>query len=142
MEGNLGRFEIENDRKAIEKMGLDIEPSETFPEFKCWGLKRYCEVRYTEKGRLQRKSAFAGMHDEEQSNLMDWETDGREYEWKQNGKKTMKYGAVIVEATKHMKAEDIWDNGESEVPEPKKNIDLSSMKTIYNQLKEAEVKLL
>ena len=140
MEGNLGRFEIETDKKIIKKMGLDLEPSQTFPEFKCWGLKRYCEVRYTPDGKLQRKSAFAGMHDEEQSHLIDWETDGTEYEWVQNGKKTMKYGAVIVDATKHMKAEDIWDNGDVPVPAPKKNIDLSNMKTIYQSLVDAEVK--
>ena len=81
------------------------------------------------------------MHDEVQDELIDWETDGREYEWVQNGKKTMKYGAVIVEATKHMKAEDIWDSGELEVPEPKKNIDLTRAKEVYRALRDAEQKV-
>lgn len=140
MEGNLGRFEIETDKKVAQKHGL--EPQATFDTFKCWGLKRYCEIRTTPTGRLERKSAFAGMHDEVQNELIDWETDGREYEWVQNGKKTMKYGAVIVEATKHMKAENIWDEGELEVPEPKKNIDLTRAKEVYRSLKDAERKVI
>jgi len=148
MEGNLGRFEIENDRKGLKKAVRDgvltqeqmdaLGVSTEFNRFKCWGLKRYCEIRDTEYGSLFRKSAFAGMHDEVQGNLMDWETDGREYSWEQNGKRTEKYGAVISMMTKHMRAENIWDGGALEVPAPNRNADLTRMKELYRTHRDAD----
>lgn len=147
MEGNLGRFEIETDKKALKKLVAkgeltkeqmdEIGVSAEFDEFRCWGLKRYCEVRNTRFGRLFRKSAFAGMHDEEQKELMDYETDGREYEWMQSGKKTMKYGATIVEVVKHMKAENIWDEGEIIAGAPTGNRDFGKAMDTYARIKEA-----
>lgn len=120
MEGNLGRFEIEG----------------TFNKFKCWGLKRYAEIEVAEDGteRLM-KTAFAGMHVEGQRRLLDWDTDGTEYQWKQSGKKTMKYGATIVEVTKHAKAENVWDEGPYVAPEPNPDADLSEFWRIYAELK-------
>lgn len=147
MDGNLGRFEVEDDKKALKnavKEGMltqdqadELGVSSEFDEFRCWGLKRYCEIRNTPFGRLFRKSAFAGMHDANQRELMDWETDGREYEWSQSGKRTMKYGATIVEVTKHMKAENIWD---VEIPEYERNEDMSEAMRIYRAMKEAKRK--
>lgn len=148
MEGNLGRFEVENDKKALKKLvreGVltqeqmdDIGVSEDFNEFRCWGLKRYCEIRNTKYGRLFRKSAFAGMHDEEQEELMNYETDGTEYAWVQSGKKTMKYGATIIEVTKHMKAENIWDEGPLVAGAPVRNADMSKAEETYRIIKEAK----
>lgn len=146
MEGNLGRFEIETDKKGLKKAvktGIltdeqadEIGVSTDFDEFRCWGLKRYCEIRNTKYGKLFRKSAFAGMHDEEQEELMNYETDGREYEWVQSGKKTMKYGATIVDVVKHMKAENIWDEGPLKAGTPKRNCDFTEAKRIYGRMKE------
>lgn len=140
MEGNLGMFEVETDKKMAKKQGLI--PMEEFDELRCWGLKRYCEIRTSDGVRYTRKTAFAGMHDEVQQELMDWETDGREYEWKQAGKRTEKYGAVIVEASKHMKAENIWDEGRKTPPKPKDRIDLSRMKEVHGAIKDARRKVL
>lgn len=147
MEGNLGRFEVENDKKGLKKAVADglltkeqmdeIGVSSEFDEFRCWGLKRYCEIRNTAYGRLFRKSAFAGMHDECQEELMNYETDGREYEWVQTGKKTMKYGATIVDVVKHMRAENIWDEGEMRAPVPRGAVETEVAEDIYLKLKEA-----
>lgn len=148
MEGNLGRFEVENDKKGLKQAVADglltkeqmdeIGVSSEFDEFRCWGLKRYCEIRNTVYGRLFRKSAFAGMHDECQKDLMDYETDGTEYEWVQTGKKTMKYGATIVEVMKHMRAENIWDEGVLVAPPPRGSVDTTVAEEIYRRLKEAK----
>ena len=127
MNTNLGRFDMENDSKGLKKavasgtltkeQAEEIGVSESFDEFRCWGLKRYCEVRTTEYGRLFRKSAFAGMHDEAQLELMEVPVeDGFEYEWEQKGKKTGERCAVIVNVTKHMAKEDVWDRGRMEAP--------------------------
>lgn len=111
MEESLGRFEIENDKKGLKKAGLkDVDVSEDFDEFKCWGLKRYCEIRNIEGyGRLYRKSAFAGMHDEAQEMLMDVPVDfDYEFEWTQKGKRTGEYCAEILDTVKHMSAKNVW----------------------------------
>lgn len=134
LEECLGRFEIETDKKVAKRMG--IEPSAIFDEFRCLGLKRYCEVRTVNGRRLCRKTAFAGMHDGMQEMIMDWETDGREYEWEQTGKKTLTYGANIVKVTKHAKAEDIYYRGPVIAPRPVKK-DISRSKRIYEQIKDS-----
>ena len=67
---------------------------------------------------------------------MNYETDGREYEWVQSGKKTMKYGATIVDVVKHMKAENIWDEGPLKAGTPKRNCDFTEAKRIYGRMKE------
>lgn len=106
---NLGKFEFE----AFEPHDTDGNPLKDHPrwgavefdEFRCWGLKRYCELDHGE----YRKSAFAGMHEEFQEELLpDWETDGTEYEWEQNMSCQEDYGKVIRLRMKHAKAEDIW----------------------------------
>lgn len=119
MESNLGRFDVEC----------------TFNKFKCWGLKRYCEIQEDEDGEHIVKTAFAGMHIEKQKQLLDWKTDGTEYEWTQTGKRTMKYGATIVEVTKHAKAENIWDEGERKAPPKNPDADLTEFWRIYKELK-------
>lgn len=124
---NLGRFDVENDSKGLKRAvreGLltpaqaeEIGVSETFDEFRCWGLKRYCEVRTTEYGRLFRKSAFAGMHDDAQEELISVPVeDGFVYEWEQKGKRTGEHCAVISTVTKHMTKENIWDEGPKVAP--------------------------
>lgn len=93
----IGRFETETDK----------EGKESFDTLKCWGLKRYCEIS---DGKF-RKSAFAGMHDTVQKDVLPgWETDGTEYSWQQKMTKTQKelYGKVIQMGTKHARAEDVW----------------------------------
>lgn len=127
METNLGRFDIEDDSKGLKKAvreGMiseeqmkEIGVSESFDEFRCWGLKRYCEVRTTKYGRLFRKSAFAGMHDDIQEELMDVPVEeGYVYEWEQKGKHTGEHCAVISDVVKHMTKEDIWDHGRISAP--------------------------
>ena len=98
---NLGKFEIET-----------FEGKESFDEFRCWGLKRYLELDH---GRY-RKSAFAGMHDEIQKELLPtWSTDGTEYKWSQRGRVTGPFGKVVEMVTKTAGAENIW-NEEYNVP--------------------------
>ena len=142
MKDSLGRFEIENDRKGLKKAGLvgKVEVSEDFDEFKCWGLKRYVEIRNIEGyGRLYRKSAFAGMHDDVQEQLMDVPVDfDYEFEWTQKGKRTGQYCAEILDTVKHMSAKNVWYVGEDQGPV--KEYDEKSMKELcdkaYRTMKE------
>ena len=92
---NLGRFEFERSKS---------DGTTEFEEFRCWGLKRYLEIHNGE----YRKSAFAGMNDSLQRQLMDWRTDGTEYTWKQNVQHQDEWGKVIQLGNKHARAEDIW----------------------------------
>lgn len=111
METCLGRFDMENDRKGLKRCGVDAPVSEEFDEFRCWGLKRYCEVRTIEGyGRLCRKTAFAGMHDDVQEEILMHTVVDTEYtfEWTQKGKRTGKYCAEIVDTVKHASASDVW----------------------------------
>lgn len=128
LDGNLGRFEIETFQGIAD-----------FEEFKCWGLKRYAEIHNVNGKRILRKTAFAGMRENIQHNLLDWKTDGTEYKYVQPGKKTMKYGATIVDVTKTMKAENIWDTGEIEVPPPSNvEIDFTELKEFCAKIIKAE----
>lgn len=116
MEESLGRFELEDDKDGLNAAGLKgIEVSTEFDEFKCWGLKRYCEVRTIEGyGRLYRKSAFAGMHEETQRELLDVPVDyDYVFEWEQKGKRTGDYCAEILDMTKHMSAKNVWYDGDT-----------------------------
>ncbi len=65
----LGRFDQES-------------PDVPFDEFRCWGLKRYAEFG---EGKL-RKSAFAGMHDDDQQKILS-EPYSEELRWESTGKK-------------------------------------------------------
>ena len=99
---NLGKFEMET-----------FEGRGEFDEFRCWGLKRYLELDH---GRY-RKSAFAGMHDEIQEDILPtWRTDGTEYSWTQKGKHSSYYGKVIVEGVKTAHAENVWYEPMGSVP--------------------------
>ena len=92
---NLGKFEIES-----------FDGSESFDEFRCWGLKRYLEL----KDGKYRKSAFAGMHDDIQRKaLIWWRTDGTKYTWRQRGRITGPYGKVVEMIFKTAGAENVWD---------------------------------
>ena len=63
-----------------------------------------------------RKSAFAGMHDELQRELLPtWSTDGTEYRWSQRGRVTGPFGKVVEMVTKTAGAENVW-NEISDVP--------------------------
>lgn len=106
---DLGRFEMEVDKD---------DGSTDFDEFRCWGLKRYCE---SNKGKF-RKSAFAGMHDKQQRKLMDMPTDGTVFEWEQTLSKVGEYGKEIYEGTKHAKAENIWFD--PQLPKKGKKVDV------------------
>ena len=99
---NLGKFECE-----------DFEGREEFDEFRCWGLKRYLELDH---GRY-RKSAFAGMHDELQRELLPtWKTDGTKYSWSQKGRHSSHFGKVIEEGIKTAGAESPWYDPTPSVP--------------------------
>ena len=92
---NLGKFEFEEDEDGNVEFDL----------FKCWGLKRYAEFH---EGKF-RKSAFAGMHDEFQEELLpSWETDGTVYSWEQLTATQTEYGKVVMLRMKHAKRENIW----------------------------------
>lgn len=84
----LGRFETEKD---------GLTGTEMFEEFRCWGLKRYAEIKYTdeltEKGWVEngvnchlRKSAFAGMHSEDQERILGNVYKER-FQWQSSSKK-------------------------------------------------------
>lgn len=100
---NLGKFEIET-----------FEGRESFDEFRCWGLKRYLELDH---GRY-RKSAFAGIHDELQRQMLPWwRTDGTKYTFLQRGGMRGEFGGRIVgELFKTAGAEDVWDAPTVSVP--------------------------
>lgn len=92
---DLGKFEFERSKDGCVE----------FDTFKCWGLKRYCEIHNGE----YRKSAFAGMSEDVQiAELMDWDTEGSVMTWKQNGSRTTEYGKTVMLVPKKAKAEDIW----------------------------------
>lgn len=100
---NLGKFEIET-----------FEERAAFDEFRCWGLKRYLELDH---GRY-RKSAFAGMRDEIQKELLPtWKTDGTKYTWQQTGGARGELGGKIIgQHTKTAGAENVWDAPTVSVP--------------------------
>ena len=114
MDDTLGRFEVE---------GFELNDIKytSFNEFRCWGLKRYAEIMYTDKleeGGWQegdhycvlRKSAFAGMHDEDQKQILG-QPYMKQLHWYSKSKKwTDKCYALrnhIVEA----EAEDVFAHG-------------------------------
>lgn len=76
----LGKLEVETfgNKDHPEYIGV-----EEFDEFRCWGLKRYCELQHG----VFRKSAFAGMHDEDQRRLLggeykkmfSWESQSKQW---------------------------------------------------------------
>lgn len=111
MEQILGRFSFEGE----------------FERLKCWGLKRYLQIK---DGRYM-KSAFAGMHDDAQEEiLMDAPVDGTVFEWCQNGKKqlTNRHGVTIIDCVKHACAMNIWYN-EAEM----KEMDASMRRILKNE---------
>lgn len=129
MEQDLGRFEVEDDGATLRELGLELEVRQTFDEFRCWGLKRYLEIRHEGDELIVRKTAFAGMHDEIQTRMMlDLPVDGSLFEWHQTGKLTGAWGAQIVEVCKHARAEDVWyhpDNEEMSEDEIEKRLERS-----------------
>lgn len=74
MDETLGRLEIEQDRLGAEM----------FDELRCWGLKRYAEFC----DGVMRKSAFAGMHKEDQEELLGGEWKEK-LAWHSTSKKWM-----------------------------------------------------
>lgn len=137
MAESLGKFDIETDRKGLKKAGLlgQVEVSENFDIFKCWGLKRYCEIRTVPGlGRLYRKSAFAGMHDESQTALMDIPVSYEfVYEWTQKGKRTGQYCAEILDTKKHMCAMDVWYHGKDNNGKVK-DLNIEAMKALCQEV--------
>ena len=109
-EQTLGRFELEEDAFG----------NTDFDEFKCWGLKRYCELN---QGRY-RKSAFAGMHDEsqegededEQTVLISEKYKGLEelpvndevFTWHQLTRRWNGEAYVLIDDLKHACKENVW----------------------------------
>ena len=99
---NLGKFECET-----------FNGREEFDEFRCWGLKRYLELDHGE----YRKSAFAGMHDEIQRELLPtWKTDGTQYSWLQKGRHSSHFGKVVEEGVKTAGAQSPWYDPTPSVP--------------------------
>ena len=119
---NLGKFELETSKDgAVE-----------FEELRCWGLKRYLEIH---DGKY-RKSAFAGMNDSLQSQLMSWDTDGTEYTWKQNVQHQDEWGKVIQIGKKHARAEDIWYH--EPVPAPRIGNRIPLLKLMLERMKDGD----
>lgn len=139
MEESLGRFELEDDSEGLRRYGVDAPVSEDFDEFRCWGLKRYCEVRTIEgHGRLCRKTAFAGMHDEVQESLIDIPVDIEyEFEWIQKGKRTGDMCAEILDVCKHASARSVWFEDDHRV----KSFDRRQMRAFMKGLREARERL-
>lgn len=96
---DLGKFEFEEDQFGRREFNV----------FKCWGLKRYCELNEAPGEVLLRKTAFAGMHDESQYMLMDLPVEmGKMFKWTQDTKHWNGHCYVLDEMEKQAKAEDIW----------------------------------
>ena len=99
---SLGKFEFEKDKYG----------NLHFDEFKCWGLKRYCELN---KG-MYRKSAFAGMHEEHQKRILPTHCVSHKLTcWKQQTKKRIAEGNTICEGVKSFSAYDVWYHDEDEI---------------------------
>lgn len=117
--------ESSKNKKMKDILGkLDLEAE--FDTFKCWGLKRYCEL----KDGVCVGSAFAGMHDDLQSQILPtWETDGTMYTWTQTARRRLKreHGNVIDVFEKTAGAMNVWWKEEYEM------IDRSTQKLIDNQ---------
>lgn len=112
----LGDACIQPGEKGIQILGrLELEAE--FTCFKCWGLKRYCELdgfipeRSDMFAGFVIGSAFAGMHEELQERLLPfWKTDGTLYSWKQLSKRRLKrdHGTILEPAEKHAGSRDVW----------------------------------
>lgn len=114
LEECLGRFDFETDKKLIKKL-REANPDKTyevsveFDEFRCWGLKRYCEVKTIEGVRYVRKTACAGIKDALQAEVLkDAPTDGTEITVTQLGKAQGLNCTVLLNVDKHFKAENIY----------------------------------
>ncbi len=111
IKGSLGRFEIEDDAELAQAHGWKVR--QEFDVFKCWGLKRYLEIRIEDGVEYPRKTAFAGMADDIQSRvLMEQDVDYSVFQWTQKGKQTGPWGAQIVLTIKHAMAENVWYHGD------------------------------
>lgn len=111
MDQSLGRFEIEDDSELALQHGWEVR--QEFDIFKCWGLKRYLEIRIEDGKEWPRKTAFAGMDDDIQTRmLMDMDVDYQVFQWTQKGKQAGPWGAQIVLTVKHAMAENVWFNGD------------------------------
>lgn len=113
----IGDWIIKPGQKEMKDILGKFEIEATFSCFKCWGLKRYCELEGFIPERSERflgltvGSAFAGMHNELQCQLLPfWKTDGTMYSWKQLSKRRLKrtHGTVLEPAEKHAGARDVW----------------------------------
>lgn len=117
--------ESSKNREMKDILGkLDLEAE--FDTFKCWGLKRYCEL----KDGVCVGSAFAGMHDDLQAEILpQWKTDGTMYKWTQTARRRLKreHGNVIDDFEKTAGAMDVWWKEEYEM------IDRSTQRLIDNQ---------
>ena len=122
---NLGKFEIET-----------FNGREAFDEFRCWGLKRYLELDHGE----YRKSAFAGMHDDLQKQMLRWwRTDGTKYTWQQRGKISGEFGKIVGMVLKTAGAEDVWDAPTVSVPF---NADITQYERMIKSIEERDRKII
>ena len=122
---NLGKFEIET-----------FNGKESFDEFRCWGLKRYLELDHGE----YRKSAFAGMHDNLQKQMLRWwRTDGTKYTWQQRGKISGEFGKIVGMVLKTAGAEDVWDAPTVSVPF---NADITQYERMIKSIEERDRKII
>lgn len=96
MEKTLGRFEQEG-------------PDSPIDEFRCWGLKRYAEFTQTENGLKLRKSAFAGMHDKDQAELLQQEYS-EVLDWVSSGKKWVGECYAIRKHDVHVEVESVFES--------------------------------
>lgn len=116
MKDILGRFDLEE----FELHGSVID------EFRCWGLKRYCEIckrptlvdvieqnGWWEDGVycLYRKSAFAGMHDEDQRKILG-NVYQKDMKWQSSSKAWVDECYAVRYHDVEAGEEDIWYNGD------------------------------
>lgn len=107
---DIGRFDMETDDTGCTE----------FEELKCWGLKRYCEIKWLDSSTLydfiqnngylkQRKTAFAGMHDETQATLINQPVDYEKYiRWHQKTKHWNGECFELIDQEKKARAENIY----------------------------------
>ena len=102
MKDTLGRMEVEVFKDPL-KVCPQLKGAEEIDELRCWGLKRYCELL---KG-CYRKSAFAGMHDEDQVSLLSGEYK-KEFHWVSSGKQWLGECYGIRYHSVDVREESIW----------------------------------
>lgn len=141
LEECLGRFDFETDADLIKNLRKEHPEKEwnvsvEFDEFKCWGLKRYCEVKTIDGIRYVRKTACAGVKESLQAEtLKDAPTDGTEITVTQLGRMQGAECTVLADVVKHFKAENIYYEPLEDAGDARRS-SCGNAKELFNLLKE------